>query len=286
MDSGVDSSNRSRLPFQNLCARIVTAAAFERTVIALILVNGVIVGLETSPAVMAGWAGLLHLGNWFIVTAFVLEASLKIYSVAPRWSRYFGDGWNLFDFSVVVASLIPASGGLATVARLARLLRVLRLVSALPQLRLIIATLMRSIPSMGHVIMLMGIIFYIYAVLGYNFFHNHDPTHWGSLPLSLLTLFRVVTLEDWTDVMYTAMEFHPAAWVYFVSFVILGTFIVVNLFIAVVLNNLEEAKAERLHELELPPSREELMDELRRTQDSLERLHARLRSQDEPPAAS
>jgi len=272
----------TRLPFQDACARLVAKAAFERTIIGLILVNGVIVGLETSPAIMAKWGHFLQAGNWIIVTAFVLEAALKIYSVTPRWSRYFGDGWNVFDFSVVVASLIPASGGLATVARLARLLRVLRLISALPQLRLIIATLMRSIPSMGHVIMLMGIIFYIYAVLGYNFFHNHDPQHWGSLPLSLLTLFRIVTLEDWTDVMYTAMAFHPAAWIYFVSFVVLGTFIVINLFIAVVLNNLEEAKAERLHELELPPSREELLDELRRTQDSLERLHARLRSSDEP----
>ncbi len=275
-----------RFPYQEFCGRVVAATAFERTIIALILINAVIVGLETSPAVMAGWGHLLKLGNWIIVTAFVIEATLKIYSVAPKWSRYFGDGWNLFDFSVVVASLIPASGGLATVARLARLLRVLRLVSALPQLRLIIATLMRSIPSMGNIIMLMGIIFYIYAVLGYNFFHNHDPVHWGSLPLSLLTLFRIVTLEDWTDVMYTAMEFHPAAWVYFVSFVILGTFIVINLFIAVVLNNLEEAKAERLHSLELPPSREELLEELRRTQDSLERLHARLRSSGEPPQST
>ncbi len=255
---------------------MVSAPAFERTIIGLILVNGVIVGLETSPEIMARWGYLLHLGNWVVVGAFVIEASLKIYSVAPRWSRYFGDGWNVFDFSVVVASLIPASGGLATVARLARLLRVLRLVSTLPQLRLIIATLMRSIPSMGHVIMLMAIIFYIYAVLGYNFFHNHDPQHWGNLPLSLLTLFRIVTLEDWTDVMYTAMEFHPAAWLYFVSFVILGTFIVINLFIAVVLNNLDEAKAERLREIETPPNRDEILRELRTTQRALQRLERQL----------
>ena len=111
----------------------------------------------------------------------------------------------------------------------------------------------------------MSIIFYIYAVAGYHLFHEHDPTHWSTLGLSLLTLFRVVTLEDWTDVMYKAMEMHPWMWMYFVSFVIIGTFVVINLFIAVVLNNLEEAKQERLEALQQPPSKNEILKELRDT---------------------
>jgi voltage-gated sodium channel len=211
-----------------------------------------------------------------VLLVFIIEAGLKIIAVAPQLKRYFGNGWNLFDFSVIVLSLIPASGEYAMIARLARLLRVARLISTVPELRLIVSTLVRSIPSMGHVLLLMGIIFYIYAVAGYHLFHAHDPTHWQTLGLSLLTLFRVVTLEDWTDVMYTAMELHPLSWIYFVSFVIIGTFVVINLFIAVVLNNLEQAKQEQLEALQAPPSKDEILRELRNTQQALARLRNKI----------
>ena len=200
-------------------------------------------------------------------------------AVAPQVDQYFRDGWNVFDFSVIVFSLLPATGEYAMIARLARLLRVLRLISTIQELRLIVTTLVRSIPSMGHVMLLMSNIFYIYAITGYQLFHEHDPVHWRNLGISLLSLFRVVTLEDWTDIMYTAMELHPLAWLYFVSFVVVGTFVVINLFIAVVLNNLEEAKAERLRELEQPVSREEILRDLRSTQQALRRLEERLERQ-------
>jgi voltage-gated sodium channel len=153
---------------------------------------------------------------------------------------------------------------------------VLRLISTFPELRLIVATLIRSIPSMANVLVLMSIIFYMYGVAGYHLFHEVDPTHWRTLGISLLTLFRIVTLEDWTDVMYAAMAGYPWAWVYFVSFVVVGTFVVVNLFIAVVLNNLDEAKTERLREIEAPPGREEILQELRTTQEALQRLETQL----------
>jgi len=258
------------------CQQIAGHKAFERFIVAVIIVNGVILGLETSVDIFAQYGNLLMFGNQLVLTIFILEAAIKITAVAPQWRRYFGDGWNLFDFTVVVLSLIPMTGDLAMVARLLRLLRVLRLISAIPELRLIVTTLIRSIPSMGNVLMLMSIIFYIYAVAGYHLFHAHDPEHWRTLGISLLTLFRIVTLEDWTDVMYTAMEMHPLAWIYFVSFVIMGTFVIINLFIAVVLNNLEEAKTERLHQLQEPVSRDELLRELRQTQESLARLHRRI----------
>lgn len=255
---------------------IVKHPGFEYVIVALILINGIILGLETSPAIMADYGQWLLWGNHFILTVFVIEAALKITAVAPRLKLYFGDGWNLFDFSVVVLSLLPATGEYAMIARLARLLRVARLVSTIPELRLIISTLVRSIPSMGHVLLLMSIIFYIYAVAGYHLFHEHDPTHWNNLGLSLLTLFRVVTLEDWTDVMYTAMEMHYLSWMYFVSFVVVGTFVVINLFIAVVLNNLEQAKQEQLEELQAPVSKDEILRELRQTQAALVRLQNKL----------
>jgi len=255
---------------------IVEKPSFEYFIIGLILLNAVILGLETSPSIVAEYSEWLSLGNQLILGVFIIEALLKITAVAPKLKLYFGNGWNLFDFSIVVFSLIPATGEYAMIARLARLLRVARLISTIPELRLIISTLVRSIPSMGHVLLLMSIIFYIYGVAGYHLFHEHDPTHWETLGISLLTLFRVVTLEDWTDVMYTAMDMHPMSWIYFVSFVVLGTFVVINLFIAVVINNLEEAKQEQLDKLQRPPTKDEMLRELRQTQEAIASLQKKL----------
>ena len=262
----------------DMARRIAGAAWFNHGVTAVIALNAIVIGLDTSAWLTARWGSWFEAANRVFLGLFVLEAIVKIVAEHPKPQRYFKDGWNVFDFAIIVASLVPSTGQLATLARLARLLRVLRLVSALPELRLIVATLVRSIPSMFNVVCLMSIIFYIYAVAGYHLFHDIDPTHWRTLGISALTLFRVVTLEDWTDVMYAAMAERWWAWAYFVSFVVVGTFVIVNLFIAVVINNLEEAKAERLRELTTPPSREDLLRELRETQASLSRLEERLRN--------
>ena len=264
--------------------RLVNKAAFEYTIIALILLNGVFLGLGTSPVLAQQYGDLLHLGNQIVLGVFIVEALLKMIALAPRVDMYFRDGWNVFDFLVIVFSLIPATGEFAMVARLARLLRVLRLISAIRELRLIVAALVRSIPSVGHVMLLMSIIVYIYAIIGYQLFHEHDPMHWRSLGISVLTLFNIITLEGWTVVMDNAMQLHSWAWIYFVSFVIAGTFVVINLFIAIIINNLDDAKAERLRELEPPVSRAELLRELRTTRDALRRLEQRLEvdNQDTP----
>ena len=258
------------------CKKVVENVWFDRVIISLIVLNGIILGLETVPELLGQYESSFVWGNRIILAVFIVEAVIKIISHAPQMHRYFYNGWNVFDFSIVVLSLIPASGEFAMLARLARLLRVLRLISVIPELRIIVATLVRSIPSMGNIMLLMSIIFYIYAVAGYHLFHEHDPEHWRNLGMSLLTLFRIVTLEDWTDVMYTAMEMHYLAWIYFVSFVIVGTFVVINLFIAVVINNLEEAKADSLRELEQPVSQKDLIAELKNTKEALSRLEQRL----------
>ena len=259
-----------------LAQRVTNHAYFDYSIIALILINAIILGLETNPTIMSKHHDFLMAASDVILGMFILEAALKMLAVAPRISLYFKDGWNVFDFSVIVLSLLPATGELAMVARLARLLRVMRLISTIPELRLIVSTLIRSLPGMSHVIMLMGVIFYMYAVAGYHLFAEHDPQHWGSLGMSLLTLFRVVTLEDWTDVMYTAMEMNVYSWIYFVSFVVMGTFVIINLFIAVVLNNLDEAKQEQLKELQGPVGKDEILDELKTTQQALQRLQEKM----------
>ena len=266
-----------------LADRLVNKAAFEYTIIALILLNGVFLGLGTSPVLAQRYGDLLHLGNQIVLGVFIVEALLKMIALAPRVDMYFRDGWNVFDFLVIVFSLIPATGEFAMVARLARLLRVLRLISAIMELRLIVAALVRSIPSVGHVMLLMSIIVYIYAIIGYQLFHEHDPMHWRNLGISVLTLFNIITLEGWTVVMENAMQLHSWAWIYFVSFVIAGTFVVINLFIAIIINNLDDAKAERLKELQPPVSREELMLELRSTRNALQRLEQRLDEEFQDP---
>ncbi len=265
-----------------IARRVADAPWFHWGITSCIGANALVIGLDTSAFLAARYGAWFHAANQMFLGIFVLEAAIKIAACWPKPHRYFRDGWNVFDFTIIVVSLLPSTGELATLARVARLLRVLRLVSALPELRLIVTTLVRSIPSMFNVICLMSIIFYIYAVAGYHLFHDIDPTHWRTLGISALTLFRIATLEDWTDVMYAAMEGYWWAWAFFVSFVVIGTFVIINLFIAVVLNNLDEAKAERLRQLTTPPSREDLLRELRATQQSLTRLEARLR--DMPPA--
>ncbi|GAA5445859.1 hypothetical protein Misp06_04065 [Microbulbifer sp. NBRC 101763] len=258
------------------CQKIVEAPLFNQVIIGMILLNGIAVGLETSNWVVERFGALLGGINQLVLGAFILEALIKIAAHGSRPWRYFSSGWNCFDFTIIALSLIPAAGPLATLARLVRVLRVLRLVSAFPELRTLVDTLLRSLPSMLHIALLMGIIFYIYGVAGYFLFHDVDPTHWRSLPIALLSLFRIVTFEDWTDIMYTAMDAMPWAWVYFISFVVMGAFVMINLFIGVVLNNLEEAKLRRMDELCLPPSQTEILRELRATQASLARLQKRM----------
>lgn len=259
-----------------MSAQVVETPLFNQIIIGLIILNGVAVGLETSQWVTDRFGDLLHGVNQLILISFAIEALVKMVAHGNRPWRYFASGWNCFDFSIIALSLIPAAGPLATLARLVRVLRVLRLVSAFPELRLLVDTLLKSLPSMFHIALLMSIIFYIYGVAGYFLFHEIDPTHWRTLPIALLSLFRIVTFEDWTDIMYTAMESMPWAWVYFVSFVVMGAFVMINLFIGVVLNNLEEAKLRRLDELQLPPSQTEILRELRATQASLARLQKRM----------
>ena len=262
------------------CRRMVDANRFEYLIIGIILLNAALLGLGTSPAIERDFGSWLHLGNNVILGIFVLEALLKLTARWPRPQRYFTDGWNVFDFTVIVLALIPATGEFAIVTRLFRLLRVVRLISTIRDLRLIVSALVRSIPSVGHVLILMSIVVYIYAIMGYHLFHSHDPDNWRNLGTALLTLFNILTLEGWTEVMDSAMEAYPWAWVYFVSFVVLGTFVVINMFIAIIINNLDEAKIERLRDLEGPASREELLREIRATQATLQRLELRIEDDD------
>lgn len=259
------------------CQKIVHSQLFENAIIGIIIVNAIVIGLETSKQLVADYGAWFILFHKVILGIFIVEALLKITAEAPRIDRYFRQGWNIFDFSIIILSFLP-SGQFAMTARLVRVLRVARLITVIPELRLIIFTLLRSLPSMFHIVILLGVLFYIYGVTGYYFFHTTDPENWGNLGASLLTLFGVVTLETWVDVMSVLLPTHPFAWIYFVSFIVMGTFMFVNLFVAVVINNLAEAKEEKLKELESVPSKDELIKELEDTKNALMRLERKLKA--------
>lgn len=230
-----------------LAQKITENLNFQRFIIAVIVFNGAIVGMETYPGIMARWEELLEAANRLCLAIFTVEIALRILAHGRRPWRFFTDGWNVFDFVIVAAAYLPGLAEQSTLLRLIRLLRVLRLLSTLPSLQMMVAALVHSIPRIGQMALMASLLFYIYAVAGTSLFGDHDPEHWGSLHVALLSLFRTLTLEDWTDLMYTAMEAYPWAWLFFVSFVLLATFIIFNMLIGIILNSMEEARA-KIHE--------------------------------------
>ena len=272
-----------------LAHRIVNARNFEYLLVVLIIGSAVLLGLSTSDKLADQY--LIWMGLFWILTilVLVLEVLLKMVALLPRINRYFRDGWNTFDFltiSFLVGSVVVYTSGYASVdyadyailLMLLRLLRLLGSLSTVQEMRLILSTLVRSIPSAGHIILLLGIILYVYAYVGYASFSEYDPVHWGDLGVAVLSLFQVVTMDDWGNIMQTAIEQEPMAWIYFVSFVIISAFIVANLFIAVVISNLEEVMRERRQPrpAEASASRVETLRELSAARQTLDRLEERL----------
>ena len=225
------------------CQRIAASLAFQNLILATIVVNAAVLGLETSSVLVAQFGGAVFSGiNHLVQALFVVEMAIRLTAHWPRPLRFFRGGWNTFDFTVVALAFRPESGGLSNIARLARLARATRLVSALPELRLIFETLLRSLPSITHILLLLGLFLYIYGILGFRLFAATDPAHWGSLGASILTLFQVLTLEGWIDIQDELIAAHGWSWVFFTSFIVFAVLVITNLFVAVIVNNLEAAK--------------------------------------------
>jgi voltage-gated sodium channel len=267
-------------PVASWCRHVAGHRFFHNAILGVIIFNAIIVGLETSQNLMASHGQFFSWLNTVILFIFLVEISIRLVAEWPRLLRFFRDGWNIFDFTIVAVSLLPETGAFATVARLARMLRVTRIISALPELRLIISTMLRSIPSMGHVIILLSLLLYVYGILGYHLFHQQDPEHWGTLGTALLTLFQMLTLEGWVEIQQASLAARSWAWLYYASFVIIAVFVVINLFIAVVINNLEAAKAEQSASSDARHPRASLLQQVAGLKARLEELEEALREQD------
>lgn len=226
--------------------QLIRTRSFHTIIVGVIVLAGVVAGLETSPVVMERYAPALLALDKVILGIFIAEALLKMIAHGRQPWRYFADGWNVFDFLIIVLCLLPVAGPFAAVLRLARALRLLRLVSALPKLQLLVGALLKSLSAMGYVSLLLAMLFYIYAVAGIHLFGTHDPQHFGSLPAAFLSLFRLVTLDNWADLFYTQLSHVPGIKVtlYFVTFIVFGTMIILNLFIGIIMNSMAEMHAE------------------------------------------
>ena len=265
-----------RLRFERLRAN----KFFELTVIAIIVFSALLIGARTYEEVTRFQQVLLVLD--VAVTVFFLVEILIRMAAEKRLRDFFRNGWNVFDFLIVTASLIPMDDSeMVLLARLLRIFRVLRLVSMIPELRMLMAALFKSIPRMGYVALLMFIIFYIYAALGSFMFHDVDERLWGNISLAMLTLFQVATFESWaTAVLYPTMEYYPYAWIFFLTFIFLNAFIFLNMMIGIVLDvmqkesiqiELESGKGEAAELHGLRNDVRELRDQLSRMEALLER---------------
>ena len=219
--------------------RLRSNKAFELFVIVIIVFSALVVGVKTYelPVLVLQIVVVL---DWAITFIFLTEITIR-YLGEPEKRHFFKNGWNIFDTLIVVVSLVPIDNSdMALIGRLVRIFRVLRMVSIVPELRMLLNSLLRALPQLGYVLLMMFIIFYIYAAVGANFFAEINPSLWGDIARSLLTLFRVMTFEDWTDVMYETMEVYPFSWTYYITFIFLTAFAFLNMIIGIVVNVLEE----------------------------------------------
>jgi voltage-gated sodium channel len=225
--------------FQNRLFDLHSNKLFELTVIFIIIFSALVTGVKTYE-INTTLDNLVHWLDAFITLFFLFEVTIRLIA-EPRMLDFFKNGWNVFDFVIVVASLLPVDGNeTVLLARLLRIFRVLRLISVIPELRVLINSLLKALPRMGYIALLMFIIFYIYAAIGSFMFDAINPSLWGNISIAMLTLFRISTFEDWTDVMYETMEVYPFSWVFYLTFIFLTAFVFLNMMIGVVLNVMQQ----------------------------------------------
>lgn len=245
--------------------------AFELFVVGVILFSAIVVGVKTydlPPTMLSIVSGL----DAFITLVFLFELTIRFMGEENK-RHFFKSAWNIFDTIIVVASLIPVDDSdMAFVGRLLRIFRVLRMVSIIPELRILLNSLLKALPQLGYVMLLMFIIFYIYAAVGSTLFAHINPELWGDIAISLLTLFRVMTFEDWTDVMYETMEVYGLSWTYYLSFIFLTAFAFLNMVIGIVVSVIEKENAMEEAAAHPEPSMGDLQKEIKSLQVMIEQM--------------
>ena len=233
-----DRLGRMREPMaqRNALARVVDSPIFTTIVVTTIAVNAAVLGLQTYEGLEDRWGDALFVVNGICLGIFLVELALRMASYWPRPLAFFRNGWNVFDFVVILAVFVPGIRQNSTLLRLLRLLRVVRIVRVLPDLRILLLGVWRSVPPLASIGAVTAMILFVYGMVGWIWFGDELPDQWGNIGRAMLTL------EDFPVYMADAMEFEPWAWLYFVSFILVAAFIVLNVLIGVVLNSMEEAR--------------------------------------------
>jgi voltage-gated sodium channel len=246
---------------------IIESGPFERSITALIVANAITLGIETAPSVAARYGDALYAFDRLVLAVFVVELLLRWF---VHRGRFFADPWRVFDFVVVGIAVFPAGSAFA-VLRALRVLRVLRLVSLVPSMRRVIGALLQALPGMASIVGLLGLVLYVFAVMATKLYGVIAPEFFGNLGTSLFTLFQIMTVEGWPDIARGVMTQSPFAWIFFVVYLLIATFMVLNLFIAVVVNAMQSQVTEDLKD-EGEAHTRLILDEVRAVRQELEAL--------------
>jgi voltage-gated sodium channel len=224
---------------QNNLIKLNQNKLFELIIISVIVTSALLIGVKTYD-IPETYLQVLSLFDFSITLFFLTEIILRFLGTEQK-KYFFTNAWNIFDTTIVVISLLPLDESeFAFLARLIRIFRVLRLISVIPDLRILMGALIKALPAMGYVLLLMFILFYIYAAVGSFMFEAINPVLWGDIAISMLTLFRVVTFEDWTDVMYETMVIYPFSWAYYLSFIFFNAFVFLNMMIGIIIDKMQQ----------------------------------------------
>jgi len=226
---------------KNKIATLVESARFQNFIMGLIVLNGITMGMETSTSLSGEYGTFFTIFNTFVISIFTIEILLRLF---VHKAAFFKDPWSIFDFVIVTISLVPASSGFE-IFRVLRVLRLFRLITVVPQMKKIIVALLSVIPGIGAIAALLTLFFYIFAIMATQLYGEAFPQWFGTLGESFYSLFQIMTLESWSmGIVRPIMEVYPYAWVFFVPFIFLSTFIIVNLIIAIVVDAMNEMNAE------------------------------------------
>ncbi|MET4920928.1 ion transporter [Streptomyces sp. PSRA5] len=277
------TSSHLRRAVASRTRRITESAAFTATVFCLILGNAVLLGVETYTGAVDQWHDTLKAAEHVFLAAFTAEILLRAAACADRPGDFFRDPWNVFDLAVVGLAFMPFARENATVLRLLRLARVVRAARFLPQLRIVIVAVGKSLPGTASFVLVGALLLYVYAMIGWVFFAAEDPEHYGSLGRAALTLFLLITLDGLGDAVRAGLEISRWTILYFASFVLLGSFLLVNLLIGVVINSLQEARemeaegeAGPLHREGTPDTGHDLREQIAAARRALDTIEAEL----------
>lgn len=257
--------------------KLVENSTFQNFIMGLILLNGITMGLETSKSIALEYGTLFSLFNTFVVATFTIEIILRIFVYK---TSFFKDPWSIFDFVIVAISLVPASAGFE-IFRVLRVLRLFRLITVVPQMKKIVVALLKVIPGIGSIAALLTLFFYIFAIMATQLFGETFPAWFGTLGESFYTLFQIMTLESWSmGIVRPVMETYPLAWVFFVPFIFLSTFIIVNLIIAIVVDAMNDMNATDTEETQQASQSDtqQLQKEMRDLHQEIEELKTLLQS--------